>query len=529
MLIISCNLLYVSTFIDLPILHCSEIQFQVQLFKKSLLSAMGSFSIHLGGNHRCCASISFQQKNKNKNSFTDRLNIHFNKEAKSNKCFGLIKSRPSTGFGVAAVKESRAAAMDENSVQHHTSRPIRIFISTGDVMGDMNGATLTKEFLKQAELVGIRVKVYALGGHRMKAAGAVLIGDNSGLSSIGFIEALPFIIPSLWLQAVVRYFLGRHPPDIVVLMDYPGVNIPFGRFVKEQFGCKLIYYIPPNEWLWTKARTNTIVRISDLILSIYPDESVYYKQAGANVVFVGHPLIDKINHLSDEEAKAKLGVKEDEIVIALIPASREQELRHVWPQIASAAKFISTSCKKQRRLRFFVPVIMPKHNKSLRDCIEKYHLSEDVQLWFGDSHVVMAAADMAITKSGSVNLELALYNIPQVVVYRIDGISAWIARTFFGFPSTFISIVNLILGYKLVPEFIQDGAKPEKIAEAALKLLPLTSNDNLERKKMLDGYKELHRLLGNPGVATRAAKYILQTFHNSREGSPSPPGDAASA
>ncbi|GLJ54922.1 hypothetical protein SUGI_1179200 [Cryptomeria japonica] len=385
-------------------------------------------------------------------------------------------------------------------------------------MGDIHGANLTSHFLKQAELDHNRVEVYALGGHRMKAVGAVLIGDNSGLSCIGFIETLPLVFPSLRLQAAVRSFLQKHPPDIVVLMDYPGVNIPFGKYVKQHFGSKLIYYIPPNEWHWNTARTNTIVRMSDLILSNHPRETLYYKQAGANVINVGHPLIDKYKHLSREEARSNLGVQVDELVIALIPASREQELRHVWPLIASAAKYISNVSKTDRRLmHFFVPVVLPEHKKSYIDTLEKHGLSKDVQLCFGESSAIMAAADIAITKSGSVNVELALYNVPQVVLYRIGGITNWIGRTFFQFPPELISLVNVILGYKLVPEFIQDEAKPEKIAEAAMKLLPLTGTDNLERKRVLDGYEELRQLLGKPGVSTRAVNYILQAFHNSKE------------
>eukprot|EP01018_Ginkgo_biloba_P012050 Gb_36574 [translate_table: standard] len=127
----------------------------------------------------------------------------------------------------------------------------------------------------------------------------------------------------------------------------------------------------------------------------------------------------------------------------------------------------------------------------------------------------MKGADIAITKSGSVNLELALHNVPQVVVYRIDGLSAWIVRNLFSLSIKSVSLVNLILEYQLVPEFIQEEASVEKIAEAAIKLLPLPGNDTSERKKVLEGYKELRKLLGKPGVATRVAKSILETLYNS--------------
>lgn len=97
-------------------------------------------------------------------------------------------------------------------------------------------------------------------------------GDNRGLSSIGLLEALPLVLPTLRLQAQVRAFLRDQPPDLVVLIDYPGVNIPFGRYLKHQYGCPVVYYVPPNEWLWNKARTPALCALSDAILCTYPRE-----------------------------------------------------------------------------------------------------------------------------------------------------------------------------------------------------------------------------------------------------------------
>lgn len=452
------------------------------------------------------------------NLFCRKKSTRFNLWAIQSTRRPSTRTRVSVIVGVKNESSSSSAAAAMEPMQHPSARPLRIFISTGDVMGDMHGAYLTEEILKQAELDGSNIVVYALGGHQMKAAGAVLIGDNSGLSSIGFFEALPFVFPSLYLQMVVRRFLQKHPPDIVVLIDYPGVNIPFGKYIKQHFYCKVIYYIPPNEWMWTTARTNTTVKMSDLILSVYESESLYYKNAGATVVNIGHPLVDNFFQMSHKEARAKLGVEEDEFVVALIPASREQEVRHVWPLIASAAKYLVDICETHRRsIRFFVPVKLRNQVKAFNVLLEKYGLLKHVQLWLEDSCIVMAAADIAIAKSGSVNVELALHNVPQVVVYRIDGISAWISRNMFSFSVKFVSLVNVILGYQLVPEFIQEKASSEKIAEEAMKLLPLPGSDNLERKKVLDGYEELRQLLGKPGVVTRAAKLVIRTLYSSKK------------
>eukprot|EP01018_Ginkgo_biloba_P012052 Gb_36572 [translate_table: standard] len=323
--------------------------------------------------------IGIHQKTGNDNRL---LFNSFNLKISTSVNLSAIRSRPHKPTTHCVAKAKHGSTSAAATASELPSRPLRIFISTGDVMGDMHGASLIEEILKQAEIDGKHVKVYALGGHRMKAAGAVLIGNNGGLSSIGIFEALPFVLPSLYLQTVVRHFVQKCPPDIVVLIDYPGVNIPFGKYIRKHFGCKIIYYIPPNEWLWTTIRTHSIVRISDLILSVYHGESLYYRKAGANVIDVGHPLIDNFNDMTRQEARVKLGVQEDDIVVALLPASREQELRHVWPLIASAAKYLSSVSDSLRRsIRFYIPLVLPKQIKALKESLHQYGLLQHVRFW----------------------------------------------------------------------------------------------------------------------------------------------------
>ncbi|OAE23012.1 hypothetical protein AXG93_1231s1250 [Marchantia polymorpha subsp. ruderalis] len=400
-------------------------------------------------------------------------------------------------------------------------------------MGDIHGANLVKELLKQAQGTRRRVEVYALGGQRMRTAGATLIGDNTGLSSIGLLEALPLIVPSLLLQITVRRFLDDHPPHVLVLIDYPGVNIPFGQYVKQKFGehlsqvsetfgylyfediccCKIIYYIPPNEWLWNTSRTKSIVSISDIILAVYPGEAEYYARAGANVKLVGHPLIDTVKGINRNEARQRLGVNTDDIVIALVPASRSQELRHVWPTIASAAGKLLKALVEIRGgphgVHFIIPAVLRDQRHVIEKECEDNSFFQNSIIFNGDPHEVLAAADVAITKSGSTNLEMALYKVPQVVVYKIDNLTAWIARKLFGFSVKNISLVNLILDsqVQVVPEYIQEAADAENIMQATLKLLP--GMDTQERSRVLQGYEQLRVVLGEPGVVERVARQIL--------------------
>ncbi|KAL2611671.1 hypothetical protein R1flu_023363 [Riccia fluitans] len=392
-----------------------------------------------------------------------------------------------------------------------TETPIRIFVSTGDVMGDIHGANLVKELLRQAEASGRKIEISALGGQRIKAAGATLIGDNTRLSSIGLMEALPLIAPSLSLQHRVRRFLEKTPPDIVVLLDYPGVNIPFSQYVKQKLGCKVVYYIPPNEWLWNTSRTAQIVSMSDFILAVYPGEADYYAGAGGNVILVGHPLTDFVKDISRYEARQKLGVKASDLVIALLPASRSQELKFVWPIIASAAGKLLRRLAEIRgglqSVHFIVPAVLKDQRAAIEHGCADNGISDRTIIYDGDQHVALAAADVAIAKSGSNNLETAIYKVPQVVVYKIDDLTAWIARKVFNFSVKYISLVNLILNAELVPEFIQEEAIVDDIVKATLNLLPETESQ--ERNKVLQGYEQLIQLLGKSGAVSRAAEEIL--------------------
>jgi len=165
-------------------------------------------------------------------------------------------------------------------------------------------------------------------------------------------------------------------------------------------------------------------------------------------------------------------------------------------------------------VHFIVPSVLPSGDQLIKQSFEEFGLAGYASLWQGDTQRLMPAADLAITKSGSVNLELALHNVPQVVVYKLDKATAWIARNVFQFDVKYISLVNLILQEQVVPEFIQDDAEPVNVANAAFDLLPLSDS----RHSILnDGYAKLQPLLGKPGVVKRAAQYILEYLNSDRQ------------
>ncbi|MDB9459193.1 lipid-A-disaccharide synthase, partial [Dolichospermum circinale CS-545/17] len=266
------------------------------------------------------------------------------------------------------------------------------------------------------------------------------------------------------------------------------------------------YYIAPQEWVWSMSfqNTNRIVGFTDKLLAIFPEEARYYQQNGANVCWVGHPLIDRMaNAPSREIAREKLGIKDAEIAIALLPASRHQELKYLLPIVFKTAQNIQS---KLPYVHFWIPLSLEKFRNTITAAIKDYGLKATVVL--GQQREVFAAADFAIAKSGTVNLELALLNVPQVVVYRLHPLTAWIARHILKGSIPFASPVNLVVMREIVPEFLQEKATTENITQAAIELLLNCQ----KRQKTLTDYQEMRHCLGELGVCDRTAKEILAMY-----------------
>ncbi|MDI9636451.1 lipid-A-disaccharide synthase [Kamptonema cortianum] len=383
----------------------------------------------------------------------------------------------------------------------------RIFISTGEVSGDLQGALLVEALKRQAQAV----EIVALGGTRMAEAGAQLLANTSGIGSVGLWESVPFLLPTLRIQQQVKQFLREQPPDLVVLIDYMGPNLGIGSFLRRHFPqIPIVYYIAPQAWVWSLSPKDTerIVKVTDRLLAIFPAEARYFEQHGAQVRWVGHPLIDRIGRFpSRTEARMRLGIDDQQQAIALIPASRRQELKYLMPAILKAAQQLQAQLPNAH---FWIPLSLERYRPAIEKAIAQFQLK--ATLVAQQTPEVLAAADLAITKSGTVNLELALLNVPQVVLYRVSPLTYWIGKRVFNFSIPFMSPPNLVQMQAIVPEFLQEQATPEAIFTSALDLL----QNPQSREAMQAGYHQMRQALGEPGVCDRAAQEILQLIEGDR-------------
>ena len=387
---------------------------------------------------------------------------------------------------------------------------VRLLVSTGEVSGDLQGSLLIRALRGEASQRGLSLELVALGGERMRQAGAQLIADTASMGAIGLWEALPLILPTLKLQRQLRRWLASNPPDGVVLIDYMGANINLGLRLKSLYPqVPITYYIAPQEWAFSlgDGGTTRLIGFSDRILAIFPEEARFYGERGAAVTWVGHPLLDTLAELpSRDQARKRLGLAADVPVLLLLPASRRQELRYLLPAMAAAVAELQ---RRQPQLEVLVPSGLSGFEAELSAVLTKAGVRARI-IAAGDADRLKpdlcAAADLALAKSGTANLELALRGVPQVVVYRVSRVTAFVAKRLLRFNVPHISPVNLVLNERLVPELLQDQLSSEAIVAEAAPLLDPTSG---ARQRMLEGYQRLRRALGEPGVTSRAASAIL--------------------
>ena len=395
-----------------------------------------------------------------------------------------------------------------------------IFISTGEVSGDLQGAMLIDALKRQAEATGLELEIVALGGEKMARAGARLLGNTTGIGSVGLLESLPFVVPTLEIQRRAKQYLQQHPPDLVVLIDYMGPNLGIGSFIRRRLPqVPIVYYIAPQDWVWSARSivprdTMTIVEMTDQLLAVFPEEARYFEKKGASVTWVGHPLVDRMRSApTRQEARSALGIAPEQMAIALVPASRRQELKYMMPIAFEAARQLQLqmgnddngevlTANSQSPL-FWIPLSLETYRPAIERAIQHYGLR--ATLVAGQTTEVLAAADLAITKSGTVNLELALLNVPQVVFYRVSPLTYWIGQVL-KFSIPFMSPPNLVVMRAIVPELLQDQATPGNVVKEALDLL---FNPQRHQQTLAD-YQEMRQLLGDVGVCDRAAKEILQ-------------------
>ena len=388
----------------------------------------------------------------------------------------------------------------------------KIFISTGEVSGDLHGSLLSKALLDEAKKKSIDLEICGLGGERMKKEGVKILQDTTSISAIGIWEALPLLLPTIRIQRRFYKLLKKYPPDCLILIDYMGPNIKIGiKLKRAKTKIPIYYYIAPQEWAWRVGNhtTTNLINFSDKIFAIFKKEAAFYKKKGGNVLWVGHPMIDLRKKLPlKKDARTILNLRPNQNILLLMPASRSQELKYILPTFMMVARKLQ---QKYPSLVVYIPSCRKVFDERFKKAFRKYQVKGQVISQEDTSRLkpyIYSLTKIALCKSGTVNMELALHGIPQIVGYRVSRITAFIAKRILNFKVRFISPVNLLVNRFVIPEFVQREFDEKKIFYKSCRILEGKS----EKIKIKKGYAFLKKELGEEGVVQRAAKEIINSI-----------------
>jgi lipid-A-disaccharide synthase len=278
-----------------------------------------------------------------------------------------------------------------------------------------------------------------------------------------------------------------------VLIDFPDFNLRLARQLKER-GLKVVYYISPQVWAWRRGRVKTIARLVDRMMVLFPFEADFYLGHGVEVVHVGHPLVDEVPALPQAWDRGEPA--REPYRLALLPGSRTSEVEAILPVLLAAARRIANELPIEIRI-IRAPTIP---QEMLEEPVGLSGLP--VEIVAADRFAAVADSHVALCASGTATLEVGLLGTPMVMVYRMGGWTYILGRLLVRLPH--VSLVNLVLGRKVVPELIQSEANPERIADEAVRLL----TDADARAAMRAGLAEVRSRLGEGGASGRAAREV---------------------
>jgi lipid-A-disaccharide synthase len=359
-----------------------------------------------------------------------------------------------------------------------------VLIVAGEASGDLHAAGLATELhhlRPDLALIGI-------GGMQMAAAGVTLIERTDRMAVMGFAEVVRQVPHHYLLLQSLKRRLRAGNVALLVVIDYPGFNMKLAA-AAHGAGVPVLYYITPQVWAWGAGRLATLARIVDKAAAILPFEEPLLCANGIDATFVGHPLLDRMGELPDRHtARASLGIRDDEPLLALFPGSRVQEItRHL-------TDFVAVAREMERRVPGVRIVV------SVAPTVELDRSKCPYPQVRSASFTVFRAADAALCKSGTTTLEAAVAGCPLAVAYRTSPITYAIGRRVVKIP--YIGLVNVVAGREVAREFVQDAFVPARVADA---LEPLLDAQSPVRAAMVAGLADVRAKLGTPGAAARVA------------------------
>ena len=372
-----------------------------------------------------------------------------------------------------------------------------VMIVAGEPSAELHASYVAKHLRKLCP----DITLFGMGGDLMAKAGVTLalhIGDSATMGFANVIGALPMFLRK---QRYLKRCIRQQRPDALLLVDFAEFNMPLAKFAWKH-RVPVVYYIPPKAWAWRAGRAKKLAKWANVIAAIFPFEAAFYRNAGANAEFVGHPLVDFARTaLSPEAAREELGIGSDALVIGLMPGSRRSEIRYILPPLLRGVANIARIYPKAQWLLPLAPGISRDFLAACRRGIPDVPLIHIIE---NATYTAMRAANLMLVTSGTATLEAACIGTPMLILFRTSALNWHIIKTLS--PLERSGLPNLIAGRDIVPELLQTELTPETLTTHVLELLQHPEKREAQR----DALRAVYAQLGSTGAAERTAQLIIE-------------------
>lgn len=367
----------------------------------------------------------------------------------------------------------------------------KIFVIAGEASGDSHGARLVAELKK----INPSLEFYGLGGEKMLAAGVQVNTDLTRISALGLTDVLLnyFKYREIFYAALER--VRQIKPDLIILIDYPGFNLRFAKKIARNI--PIIYYISPQIWAWGRRRISVIRKFVDKLIVFFPFEKEMYDQARIPCTYVGHPLTDEIPEMVSITGSVK--------TLGLLPGSREKEVKRILPVLLEGAYLIY---KKFTGINFLLSESSNIRESVYEEILTPFKDKLNIKILRGKPYEVIQDSDLLIVTSGTATLETALHGKPHILVYKAAWLTYFLGRMLI--RVSFLGIVNVLSGKRIVPELIQTELTGKNVFKEATSLIESTA----DREKQICAFRDIRKQLSVGNSAGLSAKEIanfLQT------------------
>lgn len=377
-----------------------------------------------------------------------------------------------------------------------------IYVIAGEHSGDNLGARLMAALRREA---GENIRFAGVGGPAMTGEGLQSLFPISDIALMGLAEVLPHLPRLARRLRETAADIRRLAPDLVVTVDSPGFSLRVARRVRG-LGVPVVHYVAPQLWAWRPGRGRKMSEQVDHILALLPFEPAFFSKFGVPCTYVGHPILESGADRGDGASfRARHGIGPETTLISVLPGSRPTEVGRLLPVFGKSLELLTQGGRNVTALVSTVDTV----GDAVAAAAKSWPFPTVLLTNPEEKYDAFAASQAAITKSGTITLELALAGLPMVVCYKVSGLTAFLARRLIRVDN--VALVNLLAEEPIVPELLQEACTPEAIADAVERLL----DNEADREAQIRGFQKAVQGLGghDPTPSERAASVVLRTIH----------------